>query len=206
MEQHSRSLPVLHECLVCIQVEGQLVLKWRLKLLPPWKLLCPLGPNYHLHPADGRGKRARSGYTALLKNIKKFFYYSWFTMFCPFLLYSKVTQLYIHTYIHTHTYIYICSFSHISSVMFFSCIIFFSYYLLSCSIAHDWIHFPVLHSRTSLTYHFLKAWAQKGSPYSSFHDMAWPSTTILAAREAGKYSLALLPRTWKRGEQIWGLG
>ena len=33
--------------------------------------------------------------------------YSWFTMLCQFLLYSKVTQLYTHTHICTH------SFSHI---------------------------------------------------------------------------------------------
>ena len=35
-----------------------------------------------------------------------FFHYSWFTMCCQFLLYSKVTQS------HTHTYIYVHSFSH----------------------------------------------------------------------------------------------
>ena len=38
----------------------------------------------------------------------KIFYYSWFTMFCQFLLYSKVTQLYI----------YIRSFFTFSSIMF----------------------------------------------------------------------------------------
>ena len=31
--------------------------------------------------------------------------YSWFTMLCYFLLYSKVTQLYMCTYIYTHLYI-----------------------------------------------------------------------------------------------------
>ena len=41
--------------------------------------------------------------------FKFFFYYSWFTMCCQFLLYSKVTQLYI----------YIYSFSHIIYLVFF---------------------------------------------------------------------------------------
>ena len=44
-------------------------------------------------------------------------------MVCQFLLYSRVTQFYIHTF-------------------------FFSYYLLSCSITTDWIEFPVPYSRT----------------------------------------------------------
>ena len=39
---------------------------------------------------------------------KKNYYYGWFTMFCPFLLYSKVTQSYIHIH----------SFSTLSSIMF----------------------------------------------------------------------------------------
>ena len=41
-----------------------------------------------------------------------FFYYSWFTVFCQFLLYNKVTQSYIHicVCIYIHTYIYIYSF------------------------------------------------------------------------------------------------
>ena len=33
------------------------------------ELLCPLGPNDHLHPADGRGKTAGSSYTSLLKSL-----------------------------------------------------------------------------------------------------------------------------------------
>ena len=41
----------------------------------------------------------------------KIFNYSWFTMFCQFLLYNKGTQLYI--YIDIHIYIYTHSFSHI---------------------------------------------------------------------------------------------
>ena len=49
----------------------------------------------------------------------------WVTM-----LYSKVTQSYIHT-----------------------CTFFLSYYLPSCSITRDWIEFPVLYSRTSLLIH-----------------------------------------------------
>ena len=32
--------------------------------------------------------------------------YSWFITFCLFLLFSKVTQLYIHTHTHTHTHTY----------------------------------------------------------------------------------------------------
>ena len=32
------------------------------------------------------------------------FYYSWFTMFCQFLLYGKVTQSYIYICTHTHTH------------------------------------------------------------------------------------------------------
>ena len=34
-----------------------------------------------------------------------FFYYSWFTVFCQFLLYSKMTQLYI--YIHSFSHIFL---------------------------------------------------------------------------------------------------
>ena len=49
-----------------------------------------------------------------------FFHYSWFIVFCQFLLYSKVTQSCTHT--HTHTYIYI---------------FFFSHYPTSCSIPSD---------------------------------------------------------------------
>jgi len=49
-----------------------------------------------------------------------FFHYSWFTVFCQFLLYSKVTQSNTHT--HTHTYTH-----------------FFSHYPPSCSITSDWI-------------------------------------------------------------------
>ena len=45
-----------------------------------------------------------------------FFHYGWFTMFCQFLLYSKVTQSYIHAYI-----------------------FFLSHYPPSCSIISDWI-------------------------------------------------------------------
>jgi len=40
-----------------------------------------------------------------------------------------------HTHTHTHTHF------------------FFSYYLLSCSVARDWIEFPMLYSRTSLLIH-----------------------------------------------------
>ena len=35
-----------------------------------------------------------------------FFHNSWFTVFCQFLLCSKVTQLHTHTHRHTHIYIY----------------------------------------------------------------------------------------------------
>ena len=59
-------------------------------------------------------------------------------MLCQFLLYSKVTQSYIHTYIYIYIYIYT---------------FFFSYYLPSCSNSRDWIQFPVLYSRTSLLIH-----------------------------------------------------
>ena len=33
-----------------------------------------------------------------IRNLLKTFYYSWFTTFCQFLLYSKVIQLYIYIY------------------------------------------------------------------------------------------------------------
>ena len=59
----------------------------------------------------------------------KMFCPSWFIIFCQFLLYHNVTQLYI--YIHS----------------------FLSYYLPSCSITSDWLEFPVLYSRTSLLIH-----------------------------------------------------
>ena len=47
--------------------------------------------------------------------------YTWFIMFCQFLLYSKVIQSYKYTF-------------------------FFSYYFPSWSIPRDWIWFPVLYS------------------------------------------------------------
>ena len=48
-----------------------------------------------------------------------FFYYSWYTMFWPFLLYSKVTQSHTHIHAHTHTrtHIYVL-FLTLSSIMF----------------------------------------------------------------------------------------
>ena len=61
------------------------------------------------------------------------FYYNWFTVFCQFLLYSKVTQLYIYIYVcvfcvaspakHLRKYIFFFSHTHIlfltlSSIMF----------------------------------------------------------------------------------------
>ena len=66
----------------------------------------------------------------------KFFFlmYSWFTMLCQFLLYSKVTQ----SYIYTHAY---------------TCIFFFWYCLPSCYITSDWTQFPVLYNKTSFLIH-----------------------------------------------------
>ena len=55
-------------------------------------------------------------------------------MFCQFLLYSKVTQLYMCIYIYRHT-------------------LFFSHYPPSCSITSDQIQFPVPYSRISLLIH-----------------------------------------------------
>ena len=52
-------------------------------------------------------------YTKFKKNI----YCSWFTMFCQFLPYSKVTQSYIHIYIYTHTHILFSFFYHVLSQM-----------------------------------------------------------------------------------------
>ena len=51
------------------------------------------------------------------------FHYRWFTVFCKFLLYCKVTQSHTHTHTHTHTYIYIYIYIYIlfltlSSIMF----------------------------------------------------------------------------------------
>ena len=40
----------------------------------------------------------------------KNFYYSWFTMFCQFLLCCKVIQLCIYIYIYTHTHTHPCAF------------------------------------------------------------------------------------------------
>ena len=47
----------------------------------------------------------------LLKNIciKTLFYYSWFTMSCQFLLYSKVTQLYIYIHAFCHIILHVPS-------------------------------------------------------------------------------------------------
>ena len=56
-------------------------------------------------------------------------YYSWFTVFCQFLLYSKVTQ----SYIDVHS--------------------FFPHSPPSRFIPSDWIEFPVLYSRTSWLIH-----------------------------------------------------
>ena len=61
-----------------------------------------------------------------LFNFLKKIYYSWFTMFCQFLLYSKVTPLYIYVYI------------------------LYSHYPPSCSITSDQIYFLGLHRRVSL--------------------------------------------------------
>jgi len=51
------------------------------------------------------------------------FYHSWFTLFCQFLLYSKVTQslyicVYIYIHTHTHTYNMYIVFLTLSSIMF----------------------------------------------------------------------------------------
>jgi len=43
-----------------------------------------------------------------------FFHYSWFKVFCQFLLYSKVTYIYMYIYIYTHTI-----FLTLSSIMFY---------------------------------------------------------------------------------------
>ena len=61
---------------------------------------------------------------------KKYFLklkYTWFTVLCQFLLYSKGIQSYICVYVYDH------SFSHITP---------------PCSIPRDWTLFPVLYSRT----------------------------------------------------------
>ena len=72
------------------------------------------------------------------------FYYSWFTRFCQFLLYSKVTQLYVymcvcvcvvcvytpHTYMYTHIYVY----THIYSSSFV--ISFFNHWILYQALFH----------------------------------------------------------------------
>ena len=58
-----------------------------------------------------------------------FFHYSRFTVFCPFPLYSTVSQSRIYTYA------------------------FFSHYPPSCSVASDQIQFPVLYGRISLLIH-----------------------------------------------------
>ena len=42
----------------------------------------------------------------ILSSFKKKFYYGWFPVFCQFLLYSRVTQLYI--YIHSFSHIMFC--------------------------------------------------------------------------------------------------
>ena len=67
------------------------------------------------------------------------FYYSWFTMFCPFMLYSKVAQVYM--YIHS----------------------FFSHYPPSSSFTSDWIYLLGLCRRISLDdifscAHWLSVW------------------------------------------------
>ena len=62
-------------------------------------------------PADGHLGCFQSG--AILSYGFYFFHYSWFTVFCQFSLYSKVTQ--------SHIYIF-----------------FFSHYPPSCSITSDW--------------------------------------------------------------------
>ena len=59
--------------------------------------------------------------TALKRQKTKKNYYSGFEMFCQFLLYSKVTQLYTYAHTHTHTHIYTHS-------------LFVSRYLLSRSV------------------------------------------------------------------------
>ena len=58
-----------------------------------------------------------------------FFHYSWFTVFCQFLLYSTVSQS------HTHTHVYI-------HILFLT-------YSLSRSIISDQIQFPLLYTAGS---------------------------------------------------------
>ena len=102
-------------------------------------------------------------FSSFLIYLKIFLKYSCFTTFYKLLLYSKVTQSYIHT-----------------------CTFFLSYYLPSCSITRDWIEFPVLYSRTSLLIHYkcfrsihwrLRSLKQKWKQF--FSDKVCPDTSTL---------------------------
>ena len=81
-------------------------------------------------PGAGQGTNIFQIHSAYRTDSLLIFYYSWITMFCLFLLYSKVTPLYI--YIHSF---------------------FFSHYPLSCSITSDQIWFLGLCSRISWLIH-----------------------------------------------------
>ena len=87
-----------------------------------------------------------------------YIYCNWFTMFCQFLLCSKVTQLYIY-------------------IPFFS-----SHYPPWCSITSDQIEFSVLYSRISLVIHSKCNTLHLPSPnsHSSPHHLAITSLFSMA--------------------------
>ena len=70
---------------------------------------CGVGQQLQLwfHPERGNIHMSQV-WPKKAKLFLKNFYYSWFTMFCQFLLYNKVT----------HLYIYVHSFPHIIPIMF----------------------------------------------------------------------------------------
>ena len=68
------------------------------------------------------------------------FYYSWFTMFCHFLLYSKVTQLYIHG--HSFSHIILC---HVPSQVIWRS---------PCAIQQDPIAYPLQKQWLALQFWF----------------------------------------------------
>ena len=80
-------------------------------------------------------------YSFLFLFLKKI-YYDWFTLFCQFLLYRKVTQscIYVYICICIYTYIYTHSFSHI---ILHHVLLQVIRYIVPCAIQQDLIAHPL---------------------------------------------------------------
>ena len=88
-----------------------------------------------LNKTDCKRDRRHTSFEVTSETILIFLKYSWFTMLCQFLLYSKVTQSYLWV---THTHIYI-PFLILSSIMVYPKRLDIYIYFLCYTVGSHWV-------------------------------------------------------------------